>query len=162
MQKIMDWRNFFSSLKEENPRPKVLCSLKMWLLSTCWKIFTQLGEKSHFHEQDERSLATTIFFTSPRSVTEQRREKKNRWGGRASNPGYCMEIMSFLGLIPVGGDGNSSSKHPAGLEIAYPPSWQQMPDLDGASSPNEYFSVSQTYRVAAGRWWQDATRHSRG
>lgn len=38
-------------------------------------------------------------------------------------------------------------KQPAGLEISYSPSWQQKPDLDNTSSPNEYFNVSQTYRV---------------
>lgn len=37
-----------------------------------------------------------------------------------------------------------------------------MPDLDNASSPNEYFNVSQTLWVGVGRWRQDATQHGGG
>ncbi len=59
--------------------------------------------------------------------------------------------MTLSGRVPVEGDTKPPSKHPAGLEIAYSPSWQQMADLDNASCPNEYFNVSQTPRVGVGR-----------
>lgn len=52
--------------------------------------------------------------------------------------------MSLLSLVDVEGDTEALSKYPAGLEIAYSPAWQRMPDSHNASSPNEYFNASQT------------------